>query len=52
VIDGYAPRPDGMHFDDPAGGRWAADWLIPKVLAPVTPAPPTPGRTTAGAGAA
>lgn len=48
VIDGYAPRPDGIHFDDPAGARWAADWLVPKVLAPVTPAPPVPGRTTAG----
>lgn len=48
AIDGYAPRPDGMHFDDPAGARRAADWLIPKVLAPVTPAAPAPGRITAG----
>jgi hypothetical protein len=52
VIDGYAPRPDGMHFDDPAGARWVADWLVPKLLAPVIPAAPAPGRTTAGVGAA
>ena len=48
TIDGYAPRPDGMHFDDPAGARWIADWLIPKVLDPVTPAAPAPGRIAAG----
>ncbi|HUF84246.1 MAG TPA: hypothetical protein VMQ81_06595, partial [Acidimicrobiia bacterium] len=52
TIGGYGPRPDGMHFDDPAGARWAADWLISKVLAPVTPPAPTAGRTTAGVGAA
>jgi len=52
TIDGYAPRPDGMHFDDPAGARWVADWLLPKVLGPATPAAPSPGRTTAGVTAA
>jgi hypothetical protein len=40
VVEGYTPRPDGVHFDDTAGGRWVSDQLIPMLLQPVTPADP------------
>jgi SGNH domain (fused to AT3 domains) len=47
TINGAVPRPDGMHFDDPASAAWVADWLVDRVLAPVTPAPVAPGRVNA-----
>ena len=40
TIGGYTPRPDGVHFDDSAGGRWVSDQLIPMLLNPVIPADP------------
>jgi hypothetical protein len=40
VVEGYTPRPDGVHFDDTAGGRWVSDQLIPMLLQPVIPADP------------
>ena len=48
TVNGAVPRPDGMHFDDPASQGWVADWMIAKALAPVTPAAPQPGRINAG----
>jgi len=40
TVEGYSPRPDGVHFDDTAGGRWVSDQLIPMLLQPVIPANP------------
>ena len=40
VVEGHTPRPDGVHFDDTAGGRWVSDQLIPMLLQPVIPADP------------
>ena len=48
TVNGAVPRPDGMHFDDPASQGWVADWVVAKALAPVTPAAPPPGRINAG----
>ncbi|HEX6310769.1 MAG TPA: SGNH hydrolase domain-containing protein [Acidimicrobiia bacterium] len=41
-IGGIVPRPDGVHFDDPAGARWVAEQLFPKLLAPVIPGEVSP----------
>jgi hypothetical protein len=41
-LAGTIPRPDGVHFDDPAGARWAAEQLFPKLLAPVIPGEVSP----------
>lgn len=36
-VAGTIPRPDGVHFDDPAGARWAAEQLFPRLIAPQLP---------------
>jgi hypothetical protein len=40
IVDGYTPRPDGVHFDDTGAARWVSDQLIPMLLDPVIPAAP------------
>lgn len=39
-VGGTIPRPDGIHFDDPAGARWAAEQLFPRLVAPLLPGEP------------
>jgi hypothetical protein len=39
-LGGLVPRPDGVHFDDPAGARWAAEQLVPRIMAPMLPGEP------------
>ena len=48
-VGGTIPRPDGIHFDDPAGARWAAEQLLPRLLAPLVPGEP-PVRGYVGVG--
>jgi len=48
-VDGIVPRPDGIHFHEPAGARWAAERLVPRILAPMLPGAP-PAYTYMGVG--